>query len=169
MTKMLYPARSILTLVGVVAFVVLAIGSNQQEDKSYTSLPDPKNAGKESAISWVTQNSALLTSKFREVEEARLDALTEVYRLENLKRQFPEQRSKISNTESRWQQVVIDLESSIEEVNQMIANAYVDSQVGEGVGSDLLQDIYEEWSPRADRALQEYERQRERSAIEAGA
>lgn len=162
MTLKDYPLRSAVTILGLLCFAILAAGS-KEEKGTYT--PPPELVGKQSAMGWAKSSSAALASKLQEVQAARSEAQSEVYRLEQLKSQFPEQASKISATITEWQQVIIKLDAAISGVGKKISDAYVSSQIGEENGDRLLEEIAENWSPIADDALRAVRAQKEKSGI----
>lgn len=157
-----HPFRSATTGIGILLFALLAVGSLDDDD-DYVPQTAPEEVGKQDAMAWAESNSAALASKVQEVQTARSEALGEVYRLESLKGQFPEQATRISASMAAWRQAMIKLDTAMSDVEQRISEAYVASQVGAPNDDQLLQDIAENWTPVADAALRESRALRESS------
>lgn len=155
-----HPVRLAITAVGLLVFVLLAAGS-EHEDEYVPPPTPPEEIGMRNAIEWARTNSAALASRIQEVEAAQSEARREIRRLESLKGQFPEQASKISASLSAWRQAAIRLESALSAVNRKISEAYVASQVGESSGPQLLEKVADDWQPSAQAALQEVKRLQE--------
>lgn len=156
--------RALLTIFGFAAFGTLALGSDGCGSKRDPILPPaPQEVGHERALSWAKTSSADLAKKMQEIESERGNAQSEVYRLEALEKQFPDQASDISGTVKEWQQVVIELNTAMTAAEDGITKAYVLRQTKGKAGDGVLEEVYDQWSPKADEALALARRQRSKS------
>jgi hypothetical protein len=152
-----HQARVLLTFFGLAAFLIMALGSNNPNDPRRhdhsTSSPSPEDVGLENAMIWAKANSTALAKKLQQVEMRRNHARSEVRKLEILKKQFPAEANKTEERIKEWQGVVSELDLALAAVAQSASAAYLAHQRDGKNSGTVLDEVYRQWSPKADRAI----------------
>src|ERR1043166_3668685 len=156
-------ARALLTFFGCAAFLMLALGSADPKPDYSTYSTPPEIVGQENALTWVKTRSPDIAKRIRQLEMRRDNAQCEVRALENLKEQFPVYASKTEEKIKEWQRVIIDLDSALTALTESASAAYHAHQAEGKDSGVVLEKVYSQWSPRAERAIALAKKQRTKS------
>ena len=148
--------RVLLTFFGFAVFLILALGTDDPGGGSYSGgsqYPTAQEIGRRVALSWAESNSPDLAKKIRQVQARKDHAESEIYRLENMREQFPQDADRTTARIEEWNQVLAELDAALEAVRDHSSQAY---QLNQRDGKDAgvaLSAVYRQWSPMADQAI----------------